>query len=36
MIEEWSGKVRRGGPTGPDGDRPNAMGSAGVVDFRGV
>lgn len=31
-IEEWSAKVRRGGPKGPrDGD-PEAWGSAGVVE----
>ena len=34
-IEDWSGKARRGGPTGPD-DDPNALGSAGVVEFREV
>ena len=34
-IEDWSGKARRGGPTGPDDDDPNALGSAGVVEFRG-
>ena len=35
-IEDWSGKARRGGPTGPDDDDPNALGSAGVVDLREV
>ena len=34
QIEDWSGKARRGGPTGPDDDDPNALGSAGVVEFR--
>ncbi len=34
-IEEWSGKARRGGPTGPDDDDPHASGSAGVVDLTG-
>jgi nitroimidazol reductase NimA-like FMN-containing flavoprotein (pyridoxamine 5'-phosphate oxidase superfamily) len=32
-IDDWSAKLRRGGPTGPlDGD-PNAPGSAGVVEL---
>ena len=35
-IEDWSGKARRGGPTGPDDDDPNAPGSAGVIDLREV
>ena len=35
-IEDWSGKARRGGPTGPDDDDPNALGSAGVVELREV
>ena len=35
-TEDWSGKARRGGPTGPDDDDPNAPGSAGVVEFREV
>lgn len=34
-IDEWSGKARRGGPTGPDDDNPDASGSAGVVDLTG-
>ena len=33
-IEEWSAKARRGGPTGPDDDKLDAPGSAGVVDLR--
>ena len=33
-IEAWSGKARRGGPTGPDDDDPNALGSAGVIELR--
>ena len=32
-IAEWSAKARRGNPTGPD-DEPDALGSAGVIDFR--
>ena len=32
-IDEWSGKARRGGPTGPDDDMPDALGSAGVSDL---
>ena len=32
-IDEWSGKARRGGPTGPDDDMPDALGSAGVIDL---
>jgi len=35
-IDEWSGKARRGGPTGPDDDKPDALGSAGVIEFREV
>ena len=35
-IEDWSGKARRGGPTGPDDDDPNALGSAGVIELREV
>ena len=31
-----SGKARRGGPTGPEDDDPNALGSAGVIDLREV
>ncbi len=34
-IDEWSGKARRGGPTGPDDDKPDALGSAGVIDLTG-
>ena len=33
-VEDWSGKARRGGPTGPDDDDPNALGSAGVIELR--
>ena len=33
-IEEWNAKARRGAPTGPDDDDPNAPGSAGVIDLR--
>ena len=33
-IEEWNAKARRGGPTGPDDDNPNAPGSAGYTTFR--
>ena len=35
-IDERSGKARRGGPTGPDDDNPDASGSAGVADLREV
>ena len=35
-IEDWSGKARRGGPTGPDDDKPDALGSAGVIELREV
>ena len=35
-IEDWSGKARRGGPTGPDDDNPDALGSAGVIELREV
>ena len=34
LIEEWSAKARRGGPTGPDDDRTDASGSAGHTTFR--
>ena len=34
-IDEWSGKARRGPPTGPDDDRPDALGSAGVIELGG-
>lgn len=33
-IEEWSAKVREGGPTGPGDQDPSRPGSAGVVDLR--
>jgi len=33
-IAEWSAKARRENPTGPDDDKPDALGSAGVIDFR--
>lgn len=33
-IDEWSAKARRGGPTGPDDDKPDAPGTAGVVELR--
>lgn len=32
-IEEWNGKVRSGGPTGPEDDEPDAPGSAGIIDL---
>ena len=35
-TEDWSGKARRGGPTGPDDDDPNALGSAGLIELREV
>ena len=35
-IEEWSAKARRGGPTGPDDDKPDALGSAGFTIFREI
>ncbi len=34
-IDEWSGKAGRGPPTGPDDDRPDALGSAGVIELGG-
>ena len=34
QVEEWSAKARRGGPTGPDDDNPDALGSAGYTTFR--
>jgi len=34
QIEEWSAKARRGGPTGPDDDKPDALGSAGYTSLR--
>ena len=36
QIEEWNAKARRGGPTGPDDDSPDAPGSAGYTSFREV
>ena len=33
QIEDWNAKARRGGPTGPQDDNPEAPGSAGVIDF---
>lgn len=33
-LEEVSAKARRGNPTGPEDDDPQAMGSAGVIDLR--
>ena len=33
-IEEGNAKARRGNPTGPDDDKPDAMGPAGVIDLR--
>ena len=33
-IEEWNAKARRGMPTGPDDDEPDALGSAGVIELR--
>ncbi len=35
-IKEWSAKARRGGPTGPDDDRQQAPGSAGIIEMREV
>ena len=35
-IEEWNAKARRGAPTGPDDDKPDALGSAGVIQPREV
>ncbi len=35
-IEEWNGKVRSGGPTGPEDNDPGAMGSAGFIDLPGT
>ncbi len=35
-IEEWNAKARRGGPTGPDDDKPGAPGTAGEVELREV
>jgi hypothetical protein len=32
-IVDWSAKVRRGGPTGPNDADPNAFGTAGVIEF---
>ena len=34
VIEEWSAKARRGGPTGPQDDNPDAPGTAGVIAVR--
>ena len=33
-IEEWSAKVREGGPNGPGDEDPSRPGSAGVVELR--
>ena len=33
-VEEWNAKARRGAPTGPDDDDPDALGSAGYTTFR--
>ena len=33
-IEDRSAKARRGGPTGPDDSKPDALGTAGVIDVR--
>ena len=33
-IGRWNAKARRGGPTGPEDDGPDAPGSAGVIDLR--
>ena len=35
-IEEFNAKSRRGAPTGPDDDKPDALGSAGVIELREV
>ena len=34
QIDEWSGKARRRGPTGPDDRNVDAPGSAGVIELR--
>jgi len=34
VIEEWSAKSRRGGPTGAKDADPDALGSAGVIELR--
>ena len=34
QIEEWNAKARRGCPTGPDDDKPEALSSAGYTTFR--
>ena len=34
QVEDWNAKARRGGPTGPDDDNPDALGSAGFTNFR--
>ena len=34
QVEDWNAKARRGGPTGPDDDNPDALGSAGFTEFR--
>ena len=34
QIDEWSGKARRGGPSGPDDNSLDAPGSAGVIELR--
>lgn len=33
-IEDWNAKARRGPPTGPDDDNPDAPGSAGTTPLR--
>ncbi|MDA0733563.1 MAG: pyridoxamine 5'-phosphate oxidase family protein [Chloroflexi bacterium] len=35
-LKDWSGKIRQGGPTAPEDDDPNALGSSGVIDLREV
>lgn len=35
-LTEGNAKARRGGPTGPEDNDPNAMGSAGVIDLREI
>lgn len=34
QVEEWNAKARRGGPTGPNDNKPDAPGSAGYTTFR--
>ncbi len=34
VIEQWSGKARRGGPMGPRDGNPDAPGTAGVINIQ--